>query len=279
VNGRRRAGPNRWGYDPHAPVLEGQPTRARPHRICVKAAEHWSSPETFHTRHRTHHELVLRPKKGAHRQRSGKTIGTYNWADVEPKQHKRGDRVSVQHRIMGVCLLRAGIVSGRVGIWDGQESKPCNREQLARYVGVPFRYDEKGIARCDRLDRALKELVAAGLLRRFQTGEEKDGVYYPDAATLKVTPLAWLVSGVAPQRQRIVAKANKGQRKEEHREQDEATAQAVAFLGRLALDHQPSYGPTAPPAGRCSVCASTTWCKHRRPPRRRSKPDDPPTSH
>lgn len=275
--GRRRPGPNRWGFDPFAPELDPEPARKDPHPICVEAARHWRDRETFEQRHRTHAELIRRRKKGARRQRRGDRIGRYLEQDTEVKHHKRGDRVSVQHRILAWCALRASLRSGEVGIWDGKGLKPCDREKLARYVRVPFRRDEKGRARCDRLDRALADLVAAGLLMRFQTRELEGGVYHPDAATLKVTPLFWLVSGVGERRDRAAKKAKKNAAKLQRRRDDPA-AQARGYVSHVAAGAVPDYGPQGPTAGREELDQERRRMRdeYQEIRRRPYKPDDPP---
>jgi len=229
----------------------------------VAAAAHWRDRETFEQRHRTHAELIRRRKKGARRQRRGDRIGRYLEQDTETKHHKRGDRVSVQHRILAWCGLRASLRSGEVGIWDGRGLKACDREQLARYVRVPFRRDDKGRARCDRLDRALADLVAAGLIMRFQTRELEGGTYHPDAATLKVTPLFWLVSGVGERRERAAKKARKNAAKLEQRRRPERE-QTAAYVSHVAGAAVPNYGPQGLDAGACGQCGARSWCRHRK---------------
>lgn len=245
VRGKRRAGPNRWGYDPFAPLLEPIPTVKPPHPLCVTAADHWRSRETFEARHRSHPELVRRRKKGARRQRKGPQIGRYLDHELETREHKRGDRTSVHYRILALCALRGSIRTNEVGLWDGKRVKPYDREQLARLVRVPVRIDEKGLVRCDQLDRALTDLVAAGLLMRFQTRELDGETFAGDVGTTKVTPLFWLASGVGPRRDRIVKKAKKNAGKLDRRQ-----AQTRAFVSHMAAATVPNYGPQGPPAGR-----------------------------
>lgn len=277
--GRRRPGPNRWGFDPYAPELEPVPTKDPPHPICVQASKHWQDRETFEARHRTHAELIRRRKKGARRQRKGDRIGRYLEQDTEVKHHKRGDRVSVQHRILAWCALRASLRSGAVGIWDGHGLKPCDRRKLAEYARVPFRRDDKKRARCDRLDRAISDLVAAGLLMRFQTREldEKTGKHKPHVATLKVTPLFWLVSGVGERRDRVAKKAKKNAAKLERRRTDDG--QARAYASHLAASSVPDYGPQGPEAGRAAKEEERRRMREEWPELRRRpyKPDDDPT--
>lgn len=252
VNGKRRAGPNRWGYDPYAPLLAPVPTRKPPHKICQDAARYWSSRETFEARNRTHPELLRRRKRGARRNRTGPQIGRYPEHQLDVRHHKRGDRTSVHYRILAFCALRASLRSGAVGLWDGKEIRAYDREELAAAAKCPVRVDDKGRVRCERLDRAISDLVAAGLLFRFQTRElDATGEYKSHAATLKVTPLFWLAAGVGPRRDRVVKKAKKNAAKVARGPllQDPA-AQARGFIAKQAAGHVPDYGPTGPEAGR-----------------------------
>ena len=250
VGGRRRPGPNKFGFDPFAPLLEPEPTREPPHKLCVAAADHWRNRETFERRHRTHPELLRRRKKGARRQKRGPQIGRYQEHELEVREHKRGDRIAVICRILAFCALRASIKSGEVGIWDGREQLPCNREKLARYARVPVRRDDKNRVRCDQLDLALTDLVSAGLILRFQTRAEEAGKYRGHVATMKLTPLFWLCSGVGPIREKILKKATKNAAKLARgpRLADPA-AQARAFIAAQASAHVVDYGPNGPAAG------------------------------
>jgi hypothetical protein len=237
-------------FNPAAPLLIAPPRRGRNGRpvrnaiTCLRARDYWSRTDRYRQRHSTHPELALRRKVGAQRLRKGKAIGTLLPHDTEVKQHKMAQREADKLRLLSFLGENHSIRSGYVGGWNGRRIVCWSRQELAERAAFPAGYDRKGIMRCDRLDRCLDDLVAAGHVIRYQLhGKDDQGRPVGEIAILRVTEKFWRLSGVWKTRKREL----EGNRPEPARARDEDQAGALGRLvGELLAGARPDYGPNGP---------------------------------
>lgn len=208
MKGRRRPGPNRWGFDPEAPRLEPPQRADNAHHVNRMAYEFWASLETHEQLPHLVHQFARRKRRGTRAEPVRRKRGEYRTADLEVRKRAlKDDGAEGVLRLLAWCAWHADWRTGRVGLWRDGKMHYQSRCSLGDRAGFPARVDDKQRVRADQLDRRMEDAIAAGLLWRH----EENGTM-----TLKVTRLFWIICGV--QRLREIY----GQREKQKAEQDAA---------------------------------------------------------
>jgi hypothetical protein len=218
---------------------------------CLLAAQHWKSGEVLRHRRQLHPEFARRQKTGERRSRRGPDIGTL--APHQTEERKRlikSDRYSIAARVLQVLVLYADRRTGRVGQWIHGQQQPLSRRGIATRAGILWSHDKRraSVIRCWQVDRALQDLVAAALIRRFQR-PGRDGAN--EIAETYVTDLFWVVSGVEEVRQAELAELRrKGKLPAQPPPRRPRPAHVQDVVGRVARGAESravdSFGPNAP---------------------------------
>jgi hypothetical protein len=214
--GRRRPGPNRWGFDWHAPRLEPVDLRNKgAHQINRKVHAFFTSTDNLARRHELIPSLARRKKTGTRQAPVRRVQGAYPQEALEDRTHK-GLRIDAATGLFRLCALVGYLVdwrTNRIVFWrqggeggEGAWSYPT-RAQLCDCAGFPVRVDEsqgpdRRRVRAYQVDDRIEDGTAAGLFRRHEQVRKK-------SVEFRVTSLFWIVSGVHKLRDAALHKLKK----------------------------------------------------------------------
>lgn len=199
VGGRRRPGPNRFGFDPKGAgnLRRGRVPADRGHypRPVKKAFEICSSWNTYAGRNdRAMGWLSDRFVRISRQERrelraAGNTLALRQWMR---RHHLRGELACNVLNLLQVAVLRADVETGACGYLDDEGRWHwILREGWARLSGLSLA----------QLDRAISALVANGLVVRPQEREElPERQFRTYWAKLVLTSRFWQVIGAAGER-------------------------------------------------------------------------------
>jgi hypothetical protein len=203
LGGKRRPGPNLWGFDPAAPCLEPRARADGAHHINREAYRFWTDPTTHRRIEQLVPQLARRKRTGTKAAPVRRTCGKYGIDDLEMRERDiRRDRAEGICRLLAWCSWHSDWRTHRIGRLVGGKLKFQSRCNLADGAGFPVRVDDKQRVRAYRLDDCIEDAIAAGLLWRHE--EDDQGARARGgrgAMAFKLTHLFYLITGVAKLRE------------------------------------------------------------------------------
>jgi hypothetical protein len=262
VGGRRRAVPNRAGFNPFALRLEPAQLADNAHHVNRAAHAFLIDPTNFRQRHKLH-QLARRKKTGTRAEPIRRKQGRYEIGALEVRDRAlKMDAAEGLFRLLAWCVWHADWRTGKVGLWRDGRIKYQDRTNIAERAGFPARVDERGRVRAYQLDDRIEDAIAAGFLFRHEEERTKRVVF-------KVMPLLWILLGVQQLRDQYGARA----RKEEVRAEAERQAKyEQEKAGRRAERKHPTAAALV--AALAAEKTNDTDYHAKRPGRGRG--DDPP---
>jgi hypothetical protein len=202
VRGRRRPGPNRWGFDWHAPDLQPRDLgRNNTHDLNRRAYEFFTSTDHLARRRELIKSLARRKKVGTRAAPVRRKQGFFPQEALEERINDiRVDAAAGLFRLLAFCGYVCDFRTGRIVFWNadapegGRRWRYLSRAEIADHAGFPLRVDnslgpDQLRVRAYQCDDRMDDGIAAGLLIRH---EERRKV----SVEFRVTNLFWIVTGL-----------------------------------------------------------------------------------